>query len=217
MRRHVSLALLVLVNAIPVVGVLFFDWDVLALMILYWSENLVLGFYTLAKMLVKSPLGGLGMGLFFLVHYGGFCAGHGLFILAILADADLDLIQGDSWPLFLVFVQLLIGVIRAVLELAPPAWLLAFGALFASHGVSFVANFLVAGERDRVTLQELMTAPYKRIMILHVAVIAGGAAVAALGQPIGMLLVLVMLKLGVDIALHLREHRAINSLNALSA
>ena len=208
MRRRASLALLVLVNALPVAGVLFLDWDVLALMVLYWSENLVLGFYTLASMLVKSPLGGLGMALFFCIHYGGFCAAHGLVILTVLTDADPDLIQGDRWPLFLVFVQLLVGVIRAVLEFAPVAWLLAFAALFVSHGVSFIVNFLLGGERDRLSLQQLMTSPYKRIMILHVAVIAGGIAVTALGQPIGMLLVLVALKLSLDIALHLKEHRA---------
>ena len=55
LRRRASLGLLVLVNLLPLVGVLWLDWDVAALMILYWSENLVLGFYTLLKMLTVSP------------------------------------------------------------------------------------------------------------------------------------------------------------------
>ncbi len=41
-RRRLSLVVLVLVNLLPLAGVLFFDWDVAALVILYWSENLVL-------------------------------------------------------------------------------------------------------------------------------------------------------------------------------
>mgnify|MGYP001815113000 CR=1 FL=1 len=195
-----------MVNLLPLAGVLWLDWDVTALMILYWSENLVLGFYTLVKMLTVSPLGGLPMGLFFLVHYGGFCAGHGLFILIMLVDADFEPMPGENWPFFLVFVQLLVGIVREVIEVAPPAWLVAFGALFLSHGVSFLVNFLWGGERRRLRLKELMTAPYSRIIVLHVTVILGGAAVMALGQPVAMLLVLVALKLALDVKLHLREH-----------
>ena len=206
-RRQVSLVLLVLVNILPLAGVVFLDWDVLALMILYWSEYLVLGFYTVARMLLKSPLGGLGYGMFFGIHYGGFCAVHGLFILVLLAGVDFNPFEGETWPLFLVFIQLLVNVIKAVLAMAPPAWLAAFAALFISHGASFVMNFILAGEKEQVTLKALMNAPYKRIVVLHVAVIAGGGAVIALGQTIGMLLVLVCLKLALDITLHLREHR----------
>lgn len=206
-RRHWSLALLVAVNLLPVYGVLALGWDVGALVVLYWSENLVIGFYTLLKMLVKSPVGGLFSGLFFSIHYGGFCAVHGLFILTLLIDPEAGILAGDSWPLFLVFIQLLVDVCRQVLAHAPPAWLLAFAGLMLSHGVSFAVNFLGAGERERLDVRALMMAPYGRIVITHLTVLLGGAATMALGQPLSMLLVLVSLKIGVDIVLHLREHR----------
>jgi hypothetical protein len=208
LRRQVSLLALVLVNLLPLLGVLFFNWDVAALVVLYWSENLVLGFYTVLKMLVKSPLGGLGKSLFFLIHYGGFCAVHGVFIMALLVDGNVDPMPGDPWPLFLVFPQLLINVVRQVLDYAPPQWLFAFVALVISHGISFVMNFLLADERDALTLRDLMGAPYGRIVVLHVAIILGGFAVMALGEPVALLVVLVLLKLGLDIKLHLREHGA---------
>lgn len=207
-RRSISLLLLVLVNILPLLGVLLLDWGVVALMVLYWSENLVLGFYTLLKMLVTSGWRGLGLGVFFSIHYGGFCAGHGMFILVMLVNDDFDPMPGDPWPLFLVFPQLLVNVVREVLSFAPPAWLLAFAALFLSHGVSFVMNFLLAGEKDQLQAKQLMTAPYGRIVVLHVAIIIGGMGVMALGQPVAMLLVLVLLKLAVDVKLHLREHRS---------
>lgn len=89
-RRQLSLALLVLVNLLPLHGVLALDWDVTALIVLYWSENLVLGFYTLLKMLITSPIGGLFSSLFFCIHYGGFCAVHGSLILALLINPDAD-------------------------------------------------------------------------------------------------------------------------------
>lgn len=206
-RRRASLALLVVANLVPLAGVLFLDWDIAALVVLYWSENLVLGLYTLLKMFTVNPLGAVPMGLFFAIHYGGFCAVHGLFILTLLIDDQAKVFGGDSWPLFLVFLQLLLDVIRQVLAHAPPYWLWAFLALMVSHGGSFVLNFLLAGERDRATLGALMGAPYGRIAVLHVAIIAGGFAVLALGEPLGLLLVLIALKLGLDISLHLREHR----------
>lgn len=201
--------MLVLVNLLPLAGVLLLDWDVAALMVLYWSENLVLGFYTLLKMLVVSPLGALGMGTFFAIHYGGFCAVHGLFVASILLDAGIDPMPDEPWPLFLVFPQLLVNVVRQVLEYAPPEWLFAFAALYVSHGVSFVVNFLFGRERDELSLKQLMSAPYGRIVLLHIAILLGGFAVMSLGQPVAMLAVLVLLKLGLDVGLHLREHRAL--------
>ena len=206
-RRRTSLVLLVLANLLPVYGVLFLDWDIAALVVLYWSENLVLGFYTLARMLVVSPLGSLFYGLFFSIHYGGFCAVHGLFILIMLINPEAEFLSGDNWPFFLVFLQLLVEVCRQVLAAAPPAWLYAFGALMISHGVSFLLNFLLAGERENSSIKALMAAPYGRIVILHVAIILGAFAVMALGQPLALLLILVALKLALDVTLHLREHR----------
>lgn len=207
LRRKASLALLVLVNLLPLAGVLFLDWDVAGLMVLYWSENLVLGFYTLLKMLTKSPLAGLGSSIFFTIHYGGFCAVHGLFITILMLNRDIDPMPDDPWPLFLVFPQLLINVVREVLVYTPPEWMFAFIALYISHGVSFVLNFLLGPEREELSLSQLMGAPYGRIFVLHIAIIAGGFAVMALGQRLGMLVVLVLLKLALDVSLHLREHR----------
>ena len=205
--RYLSVAALVLVNLFPVAGVLLFDWDVGALMVLYWSENLVIGAYTILKMLVVSPIGGIFSSLFFLVHFGGFCAVHGLFISTLLLDMEPSMGSGSEWPFFLIFVQLLVGVVSGVLSYAPPEWMLAFAALWLSHGISMVQNFLFGGERYRLSIDKLMSAPYSRVVILHITIIFGGFAVMALGQHIAMLLLLVALKLGVDIALHRREHR----------
>jgi len=38
-----SIAALVAVNFIPLVGVLFLDWEIGPILLLYWSENLVVG------------------------------------------------------------------------------------------------------------------------------------------------------------------------------
>ena len=42
-HRAGSLVALVLVNLVPIAGVLFFDWRVFDLLLLYWAESVVIG------------------------------------------------------------------------------------------------------------------------------------------------------------------------------
>ena len=210
-RRNISLAALILVNLIPLVGVVAWQWDVASVVILYWSENIVLGIYTLVKMLAKNPARGIFMGAFFTIHYGGFCAVHGIFVLALTVGDMPDFMDGEPWPLFLVFVQMLIQVISQVLSMAPPEWLVGFAALFISHGISLVLNYFLGGEHKAQELKGLMHAPYKRIVVLHVAIIAGGFGVAAFDSPVVLLVLLVVLKLGLDVWLHNKEHARSNA------
>ncbi len=205
-RVQRSSLVLVATNLLPLAGVLFLDWDVGALVVLYWSENLVIGFYTILKFITLKGILAVFPSLFFIIHYGGFCAVHGLFVVSLLFDEPIRFGEDEPWPLFLVFIQLLLDVVEQVFAMAPSAWIVAFIGLMISHGYSFVSNFLLGGEYRSATVNSLMQAPYKRIVILHVAVLAGGFGVVALGQPLILLLALVGLKLAVDIKLHLREH-----------
>lgn len=209
-----QLSLLVLVNLLPLLGVLVLDWDVGALVLLYWSENLIIGFYTVLKMLVNAPLTGLGTTVFFVLHYGLFCAVHGMFVVTWLLDARIDPAPEDPWPFVLVLPQMLIKVIEQVLDLVPPQWLLAFAALFISHGISFLLNYVLGSERGALTQKQLMAAPYGRIIVLHIAIILGGFAIQAMGQPAVMLVILVLMKLGLDVKLQLREQRQLASRQA---
>ena len=102
---------------------------------------------------------------------------------------------------------MLIEVVSKVLAIAPPEWIVGFVALFISHGMSLIFNYFRGGEHENQTVKTIMSAPYKRIVVLHVAIIGGGFGVIALGSPIALLLGLVALKLGLDIWLHLREHK----------
>jgi len=202
-----SLLLLVVFNLFPAVGVIAFGWDVGSLMVLYWSENLIVGAYAVAKMLIVSPVGGIFAAAFFLLHFGGFCAVHGLFIGTLVLDLPAALPGDDSWPIIFIFLQLLYEVVVQILSVAPDEWMIAFAALCVSHGVSTVQYFILDGEKSRVDLGQLMRAPYSRVMVLHVSIIMGGFAALALEQPTPMLLFLIVLKTAVDIVLHIREHK----------
>lgn len=183
------------------------DWDVAAIVVLYWSENLVVGFYNLLKMACVGGIRAIPSSAFFLFHYGGFCAVHGMLLINLLLPESDNPLEPSKWPFVLVFIELLLNVVKEVLAQAPAAWVLGFIGLLISHGYSFVANFLGGGEQQRNTVHSLMSAPYKRIVLLHIAIIAGGMAVASLGQPLPLLVILVMLKIAMDVVLHLRERR----------
>ena len=212
LRIDLPLLALVLANLVPVFGVLWLHWDVGAIVVLYWTENLVVGFYNLLKMLLTGGKSALGTMLFFCLHYGGFCAIHGMIVLQLtqFAGEISTQLPGASWPGPLVVIQKILYFGQQILDAAPPEFGWACIALLLSHGASFLLLFVGQQEYRHTSVDALMAAPYKRIAVLHVAVIIGGFMVVELGQPLGLLLALVALKIGMDIMLHKRAHRALS-------
>jgi hypothetical protein len=210
---NIPLVALVAANLIPLWGVIVWRWDAFNIVLLYWSENIVVGFYNILKMAfakVSKPVENLGklfMIPFFAIHYGGFCAIHGFFVLMLFSKGDVDFMDNISWPCFFVFLQMLLNVIRHAYSIMPEAMRYAMGALFVSHGVSFVYNYLMKGEYARVKPDRLMGSPYARIVIMHIAVLFGAFLTMALGSPVGILIILVGLKTYLDVIFHLRQHK----------
>jgi hypothetical protein len=179
---------LVVANVLPLVGVAISGWSAGDLILLYWAENIIVGFYNLLRMLTARGADKVGCGgrafiaIFFCVHFGGFCAGHGVFVMMLSGVGEEGAAQDKVW-------------------LALP-----LAGLFVSHGISFVRNFIMGGERLRAKVGQLMARPYARIVMLHVAIIAGAAPVMALESPFPLLALLVAFKIGIDIKLHNRSH-----------
>lgn len=137
--------------------------------------------------------------------------GHGVFVLAMFGKDKGGFIEGEAWPCFLVFIQLLIDVIKQIYLMIPIEMKFAILALFASHGVSFVYNYLLKGEFATAKRKDLMGSPYPRMVVMHIAIILGGIFSAMMGSPVGILLALVILKTVFDIKLHLKERRKAKS------
>ena len=190
---RLSFAALIGANLVPLVGVLFFGWDLPTIMVLFWSESAVVGFYTALKMAATGKGWATFAILFFLGHFGGFMTMHFLFIYAMF-------IRGIHAP-----GQE--GAIRDVLmNIFSPLWI-PLAALFVSHGVSFVSNFIGRREYERTTTQALMSAPYSRILVMQLTVIFGGWVVLLLKNPVPALALLVVLKIGADLMSHKKEHQ----------
>ena len=217
-RDHIALAFLVAMNLIPIVGVLWLDWDLASIIVLYWLENLVVGFYTILKMLHLKGLAALFPAAFFCLHYGAFCGVHGMFVLMFTSEGGM---AGDAfpsgeeaWPAHLAFIQMLVMAVQRMLNAAAPGVVLAWFGLFVSHGLSLLLNYFQGGEYRRSEIKTLMSAPYKRIAVLHVAIIAGGWGIMVLGSPLVLLIALVALKIALDISLHRNAHRDAGSITS---
>ncbi len=201
MTGKASLALLVLANLVPLAGVWLWDWDVFLLLLLFWCENVIIGLFGIARLVVsakrETAFHGLFLPLFFMVHYGGFMFGHFIVLFGMyerfMDDSGRQVEASDYY--------------RTVLD--DLHWI-AIPALFISHGWSFVENFMGRREHENLSPMRAMGLPYKRMMITHIALILGGFFLIERGQPLAGLVFLVLLKIGLDVTFHRREHKALS-------
>ena len=197
MTGRLSIAALVAANLVPLFGVLLWDWDVFFLLLLFWSENVVIGIFGIARLIVArvsdSGMGGLFLPLFFLVHYGGFMFGH-FMVLFSLYSGNFE--NGGATVGPADYYGILAENLRWVAVLA----------LFISHGWSFVENYMGKREHERLTPGQAMALPYRRMFITHIALIAGGFFLVERGQPLGGLVLLIAMKIALDVFFHRREH-----------
>lgn len=178
------------VDLFPIIAVLTMGWGAVALVFLYWLENLIIGAVTLAKMTATSmrdgPVGLIGMaflGPFFFVHYGMFCFVHGVFV-SVFANLSSNSDPGFPSP---------VGLIEQALASGPnmPTFVL---AIIGVQIILFVQDYLLRGEYRETTIDKEMMAPYGRIIILHFGIFAGAFAMVALGEPMLGILALILLR-----------------------
>ena len=191
-----AIGVLIVSNSLPIFGVLFLEWNLFSILFLYWLENIVVGMYAMlriwrAELPPKAPIKVTKITgetyiykvsaylSFFLVHYGMFTFVHGIFI----------------YMMFMPFFESLDWV------------LIAFLGLFVSHGISHFKNFVGNQEYLSTSPDKEMLAPYKRVVVMHLTIIAGGFFVTEVGSPIYAIVILVLLKIFIDLSSHLSEHK----------
>jgi len=229
MTKRASSLVLILANLIPVIGVLLYEWNVLSILLLYWTESVIIGVLNVARM-VASDSGNVFQGVlaladrpipdevrdnmpqiggsllkyilipFFVVHYGMFCYGHLMAVVGIFGDGGISLRASSS-----------------LFEYWQPTFWIAVVAVFGSHLYSFMANFIGEGEYKRANLMLLMHRPYGRIIAMHVAIVLGAGLVMWLGSPLPMLLILILIKTFLDMRLHEKERGKLSAAQLLEA
>jgi hypothetical protein len=187
-RMSASALALIAANLAPLAFALAGRLELPQLIVLFWAETAIIGLITIVKIIVVGRWWALLAAPFFAGHFGCFMAVHFLFIYGFFL--------GGFAP-----------------QSAPPVGL--FSALWpylallaASHLVSFVANFIGQREYADEKIPALMTAPYRRVMVMHGTVIIGGALAMVLQTPAPALALLVALKVAADLRAHWRERSA---------
>lgn len=191
-EARLDLAAAILTAGVIAAGVLFYDWPVFTVLALYWVENVVIGVFNVIRMLIAGArtgqvAGGVGMAGFFAVHYGFFCAGHAVFLLALFGQAENVSLFGAVGT---VFERVSVGLFGGVAVLAIVA-----SALFDTLRWSAAPD----DTEQAKLLSKLMAEPYGRIVVLHVVLLGGGFLLQLLHAPALAALLLVALKLAYDV------------------
>jgi len=216
--NQIGLVALVLANLFVALQTVRHEWGYYETLLIFWTEVAVLGGYNVLRMLVVGVFGAEPLGswaarwvdlgtrlnrllftlfgiIFFIFKFGGFALGIGLFVLllpAMLAPAG----QAGG-----------ISIHRA-LHAAGPGLLTASAMLCLSHGISFMKNFLLDREYDRVSIGSLMFWPYARMSLVGGVLLAGiviSRMVPGLDSATSFAVVMVLLKLLADALSHRLE------------
>jgi hypothetical protein len=194
--KPIAIASLLITNIIPLVGVLWGGWSSSTILLVYWFESAVIGFFTLQKIRIAEQTGALNkytvtlnnqpvtqnhyqfLSVFFLMHYGIFMFVHLIFLLVFFLRPSLN------------FVGLGLSALSVVF----------------SHFVSYQQNFITNKEYQHKTADYYFWSPYPRVIAMHVAVILGAMIMFTQGQSVLSLAVLVIVKTISDLGGHLLEH-----------
>ncbi|NEV64416.1 DUF6498-containing protein [Thiorhodococcus minor] len=197
-----SAILLVLANMVPLVGVLFWDWSVFVVLLLFWMENVVYGVLNIPRILLSQGggtegpvalVGKLLVTLVFCIHYGIFTTVHGVFVVVMFGGPSDDLTAIGPSPMW---HEITANQLQWVIV-----------PLVVSHAFSFLENYIGKGEYRTTTLSQAMNAPYSRVIALHITILFGGFLVMSLGDPVIGVVLLVVLKTIMDLRSHIAAHR----------
>jgi hypothetical protein len=197
-----SVIVLIAANLLPLYGVVYWGWDLFALMLLYWMETAIIGFFAIIQMAIAAPLMSIVLVPFFMFHFGAFMFGHLFFLTVLFAHGSISRLSAIPDMLWNLLTE-------------HRLWI-ALLALFLSHAVSFVLNIVqpkwwmrfaeIEPAPAASQPQDVMTAVYGRVVIMHVTIIFGAMLMGVFGTKAAIFVLLITLKIAVDIAAHVRKN-----------
>lgn len=208
--RYLPIAILLVANFIPLVGVLYWGWDTFVLLMLYWLETLIIAFWTLLRILIagdfsRSLSGEIASRIFmfgfFLVHAGGFMFGHFIFLWAFFGNG--------WWHEFPVTNSLPSIPVAAFWEkmVVANGLLIPLAVSFVGRGIAFVIEMGKLPLWKRLVAEDtgsggkaggLVGGLYGRIITMHVVILVGALLAQKFGA-LAPLVLLVLVKTAVDL------------------
>jgi hypothetical protein len=214
------LCVLLVANAVTILFAMVEGWNLTTTLLIYWIQSVIIGFFTVLQILtfpaegswgaspgttmrmgtrsilLAGPIGmatRLGVAGFFTLHYGIF---HLVYLGFILMSA---------------FVSDMFGTGTATGIPNMTDILIASAFFFVNHLYSFLF-YRRHEEAAGMTLMDVFTRPYARIIPMHLTIIGGGFLLFLAGGPgvdANRLVVLffLVLKTLADLWAHVRKHR----------
>lgn len=197
-----AVVLALLINAVPLVGVLWFEWSAINVLVLYWFENLLIAVCTVIRLVMhrrwtrkrgywrRSNRLGLNvnnkpaeMGLIgeYAIGAFGFTLAHGIFVAGIAMIVHENYPDQAMWQLS--WDQVLRGLV----------------AISAFLGVELLIDLARIRGATFAALRDYAQARMSRVFVLHLAILFGMMAMAMSNSPMGVLYVLIALKTGSDL------------------
>lgn len=188
------------VDLLPIIAVFAFGWGATPLVALYWLENLVIGAFTILRMIgtALASIVSLAMALFmvpfFFFHYGLFCFVHGVF-LRLFAGGE----GGGDTMAPLPLIGWALGTAPEML------WFVA--AIACVSALYYLVDFIGRGEFRTSNPQVEMFSPYGRIVTLHIAIILGAGVAFTLDEPLLGVLLLILIRVVFGIVTNVMRRR----------
>ncbi|HNP34678.1 MAG TPA: DUF6498-containing protein [Woeseiaceae bacterium] len=210
-RFGIGAASLLLANSGFLILFLVYDLSLYQLVVVYWCECFWVGAFSVLKLGVASLLGDP-----FQNRYVNVSRGSGLFLSFLTVWFTSGLFFSLLAMLGLLIFSPLFNATESVTD--SPMENLSFLAsitvlLAAAHGISFIANFLCAGEYKHARFGTLLALPFKRCLSMLGAAMLAAVVVYALPELASTMtfaLVIIVMKFVADLRLHRGERASLS-------
>lgn len=165
----------------------------LSILFVYFLETIIIGIFNALKMFCTIKLGnssGYGMIIFFLFHYGFFVAIQSIFGFAMFSIGD-DVVFKEPFHL--------INNYSKILQLADIQY--ALPAIVFTHLGKFFTDFIANKKYLKFDIQEIMYAPYVRIIIQQFVVILSFFFIIFSETGMVAAILLILFRFGIDLTL----------------
>lgn len=197
---------LLLMNLVPLAGVIGLGWDPVLIFIFYALETLVAGVFNLPKIFLTSrqhpsgtiPVDGqqkhysaIGLMFFFTFHYGFFVFVQLTIFFGILSMSNYD-IPGVS------LVDSFLGAPVNIARVAGQEMGIVLGFMGFTYLMSFVSDYVIGHKAREMTPAAQMFEPYPRIFVQQFVVILAGWIMIIQFSGLPFLILFVAIKTIVD-------------------
>ncbi len=177
-------------NSISIVGLLFFDWNIGDILIIFWVEAVIICFFTLVMMGMVERWKFIFKGPFVVFIFGYIL----IFLLAFVEGVSGEITkeltgtyqQRD-------YLQMAIGLLPAI------------ASFFISHGISFVLDFMGKHQYKSIDSSDIAAKFLRELIPLGAASITAVFIIAVFGNYVYLFVIALLVKIAFDMLVQFED------------